>query len=303
MPCFDATATGKELRAMLPPRDIGKPFALRRVRTCIFAILSLSACVFLLAGCQDSTAASGQSDDQAGAAFESGSVDDATASSSRETADTEGVPTPLVAQYDGIVIHSPIRTQNMTGVLFHQASYDYALVMTTELPEADPTYVYNTKDFGISYDQPTGDSYMAAHALHIWRTDASTAMDTSVDVGAVAGTKVYAPVTGTVVLVKDYLLFDVCPDIEIHIQPEGRPDLDVVVIHAADQAVKAGDRVIGGQTVIAHVRDIAAYISGDIQLADYTANGDPGDHSHVQVNDANYPGYRENKLAGAITAK
>lgn len=248
-----------------------------------------------------SPAASGVANDTPMASSSTSSPTSASSASTTSAPTQEsGLPTGLIAEYDGVLIHSPIRPAVLTGLLFHQASYDYALAMATQLPEADADAVFETKDFRIAATQPTGEIYLSASALHIWRTTDTTPMDTSVDVGAPAGTEVYAPVTGTVVLVKEYELFDVCTDYEIHIQPDGRSDLDVVVIHTADPLVKAGDRIVGGTTPISHVRDIAAILGDDIQLADYTAEG-TGNHTHVQVNDANYPDYRKNKLEGAIT--
>lgn len=41
--------------------------------------------------------------------------------------------------------------------------------------------------------------------------------------GSPLGATVYAPVTGEVVLVKQYKLYDEIDDYRIHIQPEGQP--------------------------------------------------------------------------------
>ena len=144
--------------------------------------------------------------------------------------------------------------------------------------------------------------WLNAKALHLWRTDATTDMDTSIDVGAESGTQVYAPVTGTVVLVGTYKLYETIEDYEIHIQPEGRPDLDVVEIHIKDVQVKAGDKVIGGETPLAKVRDLASEDITDIQLAFYSKEGH-GNHTHVQVNNANADKYREMRLKDAIEVK
>ncbi len=206
---------------------------------------------------------------------------------------------PIIAQCSGIDLRSPIAPGNLTGVLFHQASYKYALVMTTALPTADLGEVGKTRQSRINWDQYEGE-WLDADAMHIWRTADKTPMDTSIDVGAKPETIVRSPVTGTVVLVKDYMLYNELPDIEIHIQPDGRPDLDVVLIHTTDPLVKAGDKVEAGVTEISHVRDIASKLT-DVQLGFYTPADDKGNHTHVQVNDANYAGYREQKLAGAIT--
>ena len=206
---------------------------------------------------------------------------------------------PLVAQYSDVDLRSPIAPADLTGVLFHQASLKYGLVMTTELPDADMERIAATRSPRVNRDQLEGE-WLDAEAMHLWRAADTTAMDTSIDVGAMPGTIVRSPVTGTVVLLKDYKLYGEVDDIEIHIQPDGHPDLDVVLIHTTDPLVKAGDRVQAGVTEISHVRDIAKDLT-DVQLAFYTPDGDAGNHTHVQVNDANYEGYRANKLAGAIT--
>ena len=208
--------------------------------------------------------------------------------------------TPLVARYGDLDLHSPIRLVDLTGVLFHQASYEYAFVLETEIPEADYETVVENGGMRINRDQDAADGAWAdIEALHLWRTADDTELDTSIDVGARAGTTVVSPVDGTVVLVKDYLLYNELPDIEIHIQPEGHPELDVVLIHTTDPVVKAGDRVEAGVTPLSHVRNIDDALT-DVQLGFFTPEGVGGNHTHLQVNDVAYPGYRERKLEGAI---
>ena len=224
------------------------------------------------------------------------------AAASEEAAAKAGLPTPLIAEYDGVLIHTPIKASDLEGVLFHQAATEYGLVLSTQLPEADPEKMLIDPDYEIAEEQPTGDEWLNAKALHLWRTDTATDMDTSIDVGAESGTQVYAPVTGTVVLVGTYKLYETIEDYEIHIQPEGRPDLDVVEIHIKDVQVKAGDKVIGGETPLAKVRDLASEDITDIQLAFYSKEGH-GNHTHVQVNNANADKYRETRLKDAIEVK
>ena len=207
-------------------------------------------------------------------------------------------PLPKVATCADVDIYSMIMPSELSAVLLHQASYDYAYEFFTPLPEANIEEVEETRTPRVNREQTSGE-WLDADALHLWRTADATAMDTSIDMGAFAGTTVYAPVSGTVVLVVDYMLFDETPDIEIHIQPTGRPDLDCVVLHTYDPLVAAGDTVVGGVTPISHVRDIASHLT-DIQLYYYTPEDDPGNHAHVQVNNADAEGYRERKLPGAL---
>ena len=223
----------------------------------------------------------------------------AAAAAEAEAEAKAGLPTPLIAEYDGLMIHTPIKASDLEGILFHQAATEYGLVLSTQLPDADPETMLTNPDYEIAENQPTGDEWLNAKALHLWRTDAVTDMDTSIDVGAEAGTQVYAPVTGTVVLVEIYELYETIDDYNIHIQPDGRPDLDVVEIHVQDVQVKAGDKVVGGETPLAKVRDLAAEDITDIQLAFYSKEGH-GNHTHVQVNNANADKYRETRLKDAI---
>lgn len=218
------------------------------------------------------------------------------AQSDNATADVL-TPTPLVAEFDGVPIHSPIVSNKITGILFHQASYEYAVVLSTQLREADPEKVAKARKMVIPDNQPIGNEYLDAEALHIWRPEL-TQMDTAIDIGAEPGTDTLAPTSGTVVLVREYDLFDTIKDFEVHIQPENRPDLDLVVIHIIDVCVKAGDKVEGGVTPIARVRDIVGEGVWDVQLGSFIDDYS-GDHCHVQINDTNYPEYKEKRLKGA----
>jgi len=210
-------------------------------------------------------------------------------------------PNRQIAAYGKVKIYSPIAQENLTGVLFHQASYNTALVMTTKLPEANPEKVSVDHPVRVNNKQTEG-KWVDADALHLYRVQDATPMDTSIDVGAKAGTTVYAPVTGTVVKVTNYDLYGYVPDVKIQIQPEGHPELDVVVLHQYDPQVKAGDKVEGGVTPISSVRDIAKDLT-DVQLGFFTAADDPGNHSHVEVNDASSKEYQERALKGAYKVK
>ena len=230
-------------------------------------------------------------------------VDSAAEAAAAEAAAHDGFPTPVVAEYNGVLFHSPIHATNLNGLLFHQSSVPWGLPFSSQIPAADEAYVAETKDFGFAApeDQVEGDEWLVGTALHLYRSRESTEMDTSLDVGAEAGDTVYAPVTGTVILVRTYKLYDQIEDYEIHMQPVGHPELDVVEIHITDVCVQAGDKVEGGVTPIAKVRDLAAEGIDGIQLAYYTAAGH-GNHTHVQVNDTNYPvgdaTYREARIDG-----
>jgi hypothetical protein len=208
------------------------------------------------------------------------------------------LPTPLIASYDDLAIHSPISANHITEIEFHQASYDTALQLTPFVTIVDAQEVadkHGTNHVSVD-DQPVGDEPLIAEAVSTWRLDSVGPEMSSVDVGALAGTDVYAPVSGTVVKIKTYSLYGLIDDYEIHIQSPEHPELDIVMLHIEDLSVEVGDRVYGGGTRIAAVRNIGDVI--DNNLSNFTASGDPGNHCHVQVNDATRENYKG--LEGAL---
>ena len=212
--------------------------------------------------------------------------------------DISSLPTPLIATYGDLLIHCPILPRDLTEIEFHQASYDTALSMTPLLTivDTDETMERHGTNHIPWEDQPYGNVPLIAEAVSTWRLDSVGDENTSVDVGAVAGTVVYAPITGTVVKIKTYSLYGLLDDYEIHIQSPDHPELDVIVLHIDNLMIKVGDEVIGGCTRIALVRDMGYII--DSNLMNFTMPPDPGNHCHVQVNDAtreDYPG-----LVGAL---
>jgi biotin carboxyl carrier protein len=208
------------------------------------------------------------------------------------------LPTPLVAEYGSLKIHSPVSANNITEIEFHQASYNTALQLTPLVSIVDAQEVADRQGTNhISPDaQPLGDAPLIAEAVSTWRLDSVGPETSAVDVGGTAGTDVYAPVTGTVVKIKTYSLFGLIDDYEIHIQSPEYPELDIVVLHIDDLTIKVGDTITGGSTRIAKIRNIGDVI--DNNLSNFTAPGDPGNHCHVQVNDATRESYKG--LEGAL---
>lgn len=200
-------------------------------------------------------------------------------------------PTPIFASYRSLRLHLPVPHGSLSALAFHQASNDKALSMETHLPFADMSeaaklktaakYTY-TVDGG--FDDVAG--LLTGPALRLWRSNRTGPADRCADVGAVPGTPVYAPVTGTVMLVRTYDLYKKHSDFEIHIRPDGWPDVDCVLIHVDDVLVEPGNRVLAGLTPLAEVRRLSDRVPH--QLGTYVAGG--GDHVHVQLNRLDVPG-------------
>ena len=215
-----------------------------------------------------------------------------TVASTTATAKTVSLPTPIMAQSEGLDLHSAVAMESLTEVLIHNASYEYACDITTKLTEATNTEIIAAHGTGrVASEQPTGNQWMTGEFIRCFRSENAGSKMSAIDCGGPVGATVYAPVSGKVVLVKEYELYQQFDDIQIHIQPEGRSDLDVVLIHLTDPSVKAGDIVEAGKTPIAKIRDVYQYIGESMQLKQYTASSDNGNHTHIQVNDATDPEY------------
>ena len=114
--------------------------------------------------------------------------------------------------------------------------------MKTPLPDAklEPGRRTTAAPAARSSTQPTGpDAVLVGKVLRMWRARPGKP-DTAADVGAKPGSAVFSPVTGTVVKVKKYKLYGKWDDYELHIQPDGYPTLDLVMIHLDGRLVQAG---------------------------------------------------------------
>jgi murein DD-endopeptidase MepM/ murein hydrolase activator NlpD len=218
-----------------------------------------------------------------------GRASTATTAPAATTAALEASATPAFATCEGIELHLPVAADALTALAFHQASGKKSLHMTSLVPDADMERAAELKAVPPTDASATSATGLATSCLRLWRSNRSGEPDTAADVGADPGTPVLAPVSGTILEIKPYKLYDKYDDYEIHIQPEGYPLIDVVLIHVDAPSIAVGQRVTAGVTQIAVVRKMSDKI--DIQLGGYTTNG--GDHVHLQVNTVEVPGVLE----------
>ncbi len=191
-------------------------------------------------------------------------------------------PTPLFAAYHDVALHLPVPADQLTEIAFHQASFSYAQRLVTRMPTYRTEAAKDKRGTGRTPEISVADEHgwLGGSVLRLWRANRPGKPDTAADIGAPAGVPVLAPVTGEVLLVKAYRLYEKYPDFQIHIRPRGHDDLDVVLIHVADPKVARGDAVVGGVTQIGRVRNLSGRLH--MQLSEYTTSA--GDHTHVQVN-------------------
>ena len=102
---------------------------------------------------------------------------------------------------------------------------------------------------------------------------------TAVKVGAPVGSAVYAPITGVVTTVKEYLLYGKYTDVEIGIRPEKTSGLTVTMLFISDPVVSIGDIVTAGKTRLGKVRESPEELAASLSVYTHEA----GAHVHLQV--------------------
>jgi hypothetical protein len=213
-----------------------------------------------------------------------------------------GPATPYFASFEDIQLCLPVRPADLTLLAFHQAAKPEARHMVMLVPEVEAVKLCDTQTVaaqagsadvttdtsasssagssrGTDGDGIREDGVWEGAAICLYRSNRYGPADSAADVGAPPGSPVYAPLGGEVIEIKPYQLYGRYDDVEIHIQPKGRPDLDLVIIHVADPLVEVGDEVVAGKTQVASVRKLSDQM--DLQLAEYTPGGD---HVHMQLN-------------------
>lgn len=176
------------------------------------------------------------------------------------------------ATVDGLPLQLPYAGPIAIG--YHEASRPEALALD---PVGRLIANDNPTKFSPGDDRP-GPAYRVLSSRGRARPATS-----AVDVVLPKGGLVAAPVTGRVVEVRDYALYGSLRDWRVVIEPEQRPDLQIVLIHLERPQVRPGDRVRAGSTPIAVVRllPMASHI-------DYVLN-QRNPHVHIEVKPAVEP--------------
>ena len=178
-------------------------------------------------------------------------------------------PTPeIVAQRGQVRLQLPISQSRVTAIGYHSAG-DGALSL-------DP----------VGHQANEGVVQRVVHSIFGGRGGSpkwyqlSGGGTSALDVGAPIGSDVYAPVDGTVVAIRPFVVEGKTYGSEIDIQPQTAPSLVVAVTQlVADPALRVGTPVVSGATKLGRVADLATVEHQ--ALARYT--NDAGNHVAVEV--------------------
>ena len=184
------------------------------------------------------------------------------------------VPTRVFAKNTSwnLRLNLPASPADLLAIGFHQASGKKVLKQT---PTSKVVRIYKPIRTKRLLRSARG-LKMFQQALRGRGTSNLTAADCAVKPKAT----ILAPVTGTVVVVKNYRLYGVYRDVQLEILPDNASTrVRVVVLHIQDPRVKVGDRVEGGVTPIATVRHFRFLSAVNRYLPVKYA-----DHTHIQIN-------------------
>jgi len=183
-----------------------------------------------------------------------------------------GPPTPLtVALHNGLRIQLPVAQSRVTAIGYH-SSGDGVLPLTPLGHQGNEGAlsrlahkIFGGGHGGFVYYQLSG---------------GETAV---LDVGAMPGTDVYAPVDGTIVGISDYILNGHTYGSRIDIQPSAAPSLVVSLTHLnPDPALTVGSAIAASSTKVGRLVDLSGVEKQ--ALAKYTQ--DAGNHVAIELRPA-----------------
>ncbi len=186
------------------------------------------------------------------------------------------IPTLMASGPNGLVLDVPIAQARVTAIVYHGVGDARVIVLAPSGHQKNAGLVTKLGNL------LTGTSTGAGPAYYV--DDAGGGASTgSVDVGAVAGTRVYSPVDGTVVGIRPYVLDGSPHGSVLQIQPTSTPaDIVTLTNIRPSNQIAVGDQVIAARTRLGTVIDLSRVITQE--LAKYTS--DAGNHVHLEVGPA-----------------
>jgi hypothetical protein len=182
-------------------------------------------------------------------------------------------PRPLkLASRGAVILYVPINATRVTAIAYHAVA-DSSAVDLTPSGRLINAGILDRIQRQIIGAEAAGPAYYVS--------DGSTG---SVDVGAAAGTQVYAPVTGVVAGITPYVVDGRAWGSIVTVKPTGDPTVVVAISHLVpDAAIRVGSTISAQEpTYLGTVADLSRVLKMD--LARYTA--DRGNHVHIEVRPA-----------------
>lgn len=174
-----------------------------------------------------------------------------------------------VARWDGVEIFTDGDTTELVG--FHESNSTEALPLDSTRPIAANHH------HGAAVPT-TGEAEGQIVVLPTRQRSAGPM--TAIDLAVQAGHGVASPVDGVVVDVSAIQYEGA--DHKITIRPDGNPDVELSIIHVVGPQVEPGDRVRGGETLVARApRQL--HFESQVDRFTEAARGAPAPHVHVEM--------------------
>ena len=198
-------------------------------------------------------------------------LDNTTMSAMREMASTRPPEKVPVAQAGGLQLMLPVYSGEITAIGYHAANSPDAVTLAPTGHQANGSFISR----GIDFLFPQGGFQYVTMGDGNGFGPATQAMD----LGAPAGTRVYAPVNGVIAGIRSYAIDGHCPDVEIKVRPQSDATMLVVLTHIDQPQVTLGQPIRAGVTKLGAVRGLDGCV--DQPLKRYTS--DNGNHLQMQV--------------------
>lgn len=197
-------------------------------------------------------------------------LDERTMSAARELASIEEPVRLPLAQAGDVQLMLPVHQEQVTAIGYHPVNDPNVINLSPHGRQMNDNLLANlgrvagAEDFGYSI---MGDGSQLGSST------------SSIDVGAPAGTVVFAPVDGTIAGIRAYNLKGACPDTEIKIQPLNQSNLIVVMTHLGNIQATLGQPVKAGVSRLGAVNKLDSCMVQPLGQFTY----DAGNHVHMQV--------------------
>ena len=179
----------------------------------------------------------------------------------------------LATTAGGVQIDVPVKQARITAVVYHTVGDNSTVPLIPIGHQIDAGLLTTIGNLLSGAGSQAGLAYYVD-------SSGSGSSTGSVDVGAIAGTGVYAPATGRVVDVQPYVLNGLSYGQVVQIQPTAAPAYVITVTNLyAIPALAVGAQVTAGSTLIGHVADLSRVMSQVV--SNYTS--DAGNHVHLQI--------------------
>ncbi len=197
-------------------------------------------------------------------------LDERTMAATRELAAARQPARISLAGASEIQLMLPVYEQQVTAIGYHPVEGDNLIPLNPNGRQLNGSFISNlglmTADNGPGYFLMSEGGRFGSPTC-------------SIDIGAPAGTVIFAPVDGTVAGIRSYNLKGECPDMEVKIQPQFQTNMLVVMTHMDSIQATLGQPVRAGETRLGSVRQLDGCI--EQQLSRYTY--DSGNHVHMQA--------------------